>query len=262
MAEIKYVALGDSFTEGVGDDLPGGAYPGDRVRGWADLVAEGLARSSTDPVYYANFAIRGRLLGPIIAEQLPPALALAPTIVTFNGGGNDILRPKANLAHLVAQVADVVHQVKQTGSQLVLLSGGNPTKGLPLRGAIEKKGDALNDAVRALAAKNALPFADNWTDHELAGSQYWALDRLHLNEIGHHRVAARVLAAMGVEAPSDWVTRAPAPRAKPGARENAKYYREHVMPWVQRRLTGRSSGDGRVAKYHEWTLISPTPPQE
>ena len=49
----SYVAIGDSFTEGVGDELPDG-----RVRGWADQVALGLALASPEPVTYANLAIR------------------------------------------------------------------------------------------------------------------------------------------------------------------------------------------------------------
>ena len=81
-AAIRYIAIGDSFTEGVGDEQPDGS-----VRGWADLVAQGLANATGQPVQYANLAIRGRLLAPIIEEQLEPALALRPTLITFNGGG-------------------------------------------------------------------------------------------------------------------------------------------------------------------------------
>ena len=71
MASVRYVAIGDSFTEGVGDDLPDG-----RVRGWADLVAQGWADATAAPVEYANIAIRGKLAWPIVDEQLEPALAL------------------------------------------------------------------------------------------------------------------------------------------------------------------------------------------
>ncbi len=251
MSEIKYVALGDSFTEGVGDELANG-----HVRGWADLVAEGLGRASGEPVYYANFAIRGKLLRPIIDEQLERALALQPTVVTFNGGGNDMLRPKTDSAQLVSLMESVIDRVTASGAQLVLLSGANPTGGLPLRGSIEKRGYQLNDAVRKIAAKNAIPFADNWTDHELAGPQYWSADRLHLNVTGHHRVASRVLGIMGYPVPEGWQLQAPRPGARPGFRENAAYYREHVLPWIQRRLTGKSSGDGREAKFAEWTRIN------
>jgi hypothetical protein len=35
----------------------------------------------------------------------------------------------------------------------------------------------------------------------------------------------------------------------------ARYYREHVLPWVNRRLRGRSSGDDRSGKYETWVAI-------
>ena len=93
MGTVRYVAIGDSFTEGVGDDLPDG-----RVRGWADLVAQGWADASGEAIEYANLAIRGKLIWPIVEQQLEPALALKPTHLSFNGGGNDMLRPKASTA--------------------------------------------------------------------------------------------------------------------------------------------------------------------
>src|SRR6478735_12808507 len=97
MGSVRYVAIGDSFTEGVGDELPDG-----HVRGWADLVAQGWADATAQPVEYANFAIRGKLIQPIVEQQLEPALALRPTHLSFNGGGNDMLRPKASTARIVA----------------------------------------------------------------------------------------------------------------------------------------------------------------
>jgi lysophospholipase L1-like esterase len=251
MPEIRYVALGDSFSEGVGDELPDG-----RVRGWADLVAEGMAASG-ERVLYANLAIRGRLLDRIIDDQLDHALALEPTLLTFNGGGNDVLRPKSDPAVIFARFASVVDRVTASGTQLVLTSGANPTAGLPMRARIQAKGDALNDLVAKLAEERGIPFADNWSDRELARSPYWSDDRLHLGPIGHHRVAARILATMGFEQPRSWLIEAPGNVLGPGLRAELAYYRRHVLPWVQRRLTGRSSGDGRSPKFGEWSEIPP-----
>ncbi|MFC0678757.1 SGNH/GDSL hydrolase family protein [Lysobacter korlensis] len=250
MPEIRYVALGDSFTEGVGDDLPDG-----RVRGWADLVAQGMAAASPDRVLYANLAIRGRLLDRIIDDQLVHALALEPTLVTFNGGGNDILRPNADTAALFRRYTEVIDRVASAGAQLVLISGGNPTAGLPLGSRIQPKGDMLNELVARLAGERGVPFADNWSDRELAKPAYWSPDRLHLAEVGHHRVAARVLATIGFDHPAFWITESSGTTDSPGLRAELAYYRRHVLPWVQRRLTGRSSGDGRVAKFAEWSEV-------
>ncbi|WP_037225338.1 SGNH/GDSL hydrolase family protein, partial [Rhodococcus sp. R1101] len=89
----RYVALGDSFTEGVGDPDP--SRP-NGLRGWADLVAGELARRSEN-FAYANLAIRGRLLRPIIDEQLGTAVAMRPDLVTIYAGGNNLMRPKLDL---------------------------------------------------------------------------------------------------------------------------------------------------------------------
>ncbi|MGO3146715.1 MAG: SGNH/GDSL hydrolase family protein [Leucobacter sp.] len=250
-APIRYVAIGDSFTEGVGDEQPDGS-----VRGWADLVAQGIADATGQPVEYANLAIRGRLLARIIAEQLEPALALGPTIVSFNGGGNDMLRPGTDIPWIVGETEKALRRIQEAGVEPLLLAGANPTGGLPSGGRVARKGDELTRAAASIATRMGVRFADNWSDVELAGRQYWSLDRLHLAPVGHHRVASNVLRTLGHDAPVDWVLDAmpiPAPRM----REQLIYSREHVLPWIGRRLTGRSSGDGRSAKFAAFTTVLP-----
>jgi lysophospholipase L1-like esterase len=251
VASVRYVALGDSFTEGVGDELPDG-----HVRGWADLVAQGWANASGETVEYANLAIRGRLAWPIVEEQLEPALALQPTHLSFNGGGNDMLRPRTSISHVVAAFDHVLRRCDEQGVQLIVLAGANPSAQLPLSRVIQRRGDILSDAVAArLRERPDVLTAFNWYDRELSTPPYWSQDRLHMNTRGHHRVAARVLTALGIEPPSAWWSLPPLPA---GAPRGVAYYREHVGPWVRRRLTGTSSGDGRTAKFAQWTEIAPT----
>lgn len=250
-APIRYVAIGDSFTEGVGDDQPGGA-----VRGWADLVAQGLADSTGQPIEYANLAIRGRLLGPIIKEQLEPALALGPTIVSFNGGGNDMLRPGTDIPWILTETRIALERILEAGAEPLLIAGANPTGGLPNGGKVSAKGDELTLAVGQIATELGIRFSNNWNDGTLAQRQYWSLDRLHLAPVGHHRVASNVLRALDHDHPADWVIDAE-PIAAPGMRDQLRYTREHVLPWIGRRLTGRSSGDGRTAKHPTWVRIDP-----
>ena len=248
---IRYVAIGDSFTEGVGDELPGGI-----VRGWADLTAQGWADALGEPVEYANLAIRGRLVRPIIDEQLEPALALNPTHLSFNGGGNDMLRPRTSIAAIVDAFEHVLRRCDEQGVQLVLLSGANPSAGLPLGGLVQRRGDELSAEVETrIASRGDVVTALNWPDRELATGDFWAPDRLHMSARGHHRVAARVLRSLGHEAPADWWS-LPVQGERMRQR-GAAYYREHVGPWLQRRLTGRSSGDGRMPKFGDWVAVAP-----
>lgn len=252
MTSVRYVAIGDSFTEGVGDELPDG-----HVRGWADLVAAGWADATAAPIEYANLAIRGKLAWPIVEEQLEPALALRPTHLSFNGGGNDMIRPRTSIAHVVDAFSRVIERCDEEGVQLLLLSGANPSAQLPLSRLIQRRGDLLSQAVSARIVDRAdIVRAFNWPDRELSTPAYWSEDRLHMNSRGHHRVAARVLTALGMEPPPEWWSLPPLP---PGARmRGSSYYREHLGPWVQRRLTGTSSGDGRVAKYPDFVVIEPS----
>lgn len=250
-ARIRYVAVGDSFTEGVGDELPDGS-----VRGWADLAAQGIADAVGEPIQYANLAIRGKLLEPIIAEQLGPALDLSPTLVSFNGGGNDMLRPGIDIPGIVARTELAMRRILEAGAEPLLLAGANPTAGIPGGAKVRERGDLLTAAAGELAERIGIRFCDNWNDPELPGRQYWSSDRLHMAAVGHRRVAANVLRALDHPVPGDWVVEAD-PLPSPGRREQLRYTREHVLPWIGRRITGRSSGDGRLAKYAEWRWVAP-----
>ncbi|GAA3902423.1 SGNH/GDSL hydrolase family protein [Microbacterium invictum] len=251
MASVRFVAIGDSFTEGVGDVLPDGT-----VRGWADLVAEGWARSRGEAIEYANFAIRGKLVWPIVAQQLEPALALKPTHLSFNGGGNDMLRPRTSIAHITDAFAQVLRRCDEEGVTLVLLSGANPSAQLPLSPLIQRRGDLMSAAVvEMLADRPDVIRALNWPDHELSDPSYWSEDRLHMNARGHHRVAARVLDALGEQVPAGWWSLPPLSAAERLGRQ--QYFREHLAPWVKRRLTGTSSGDNREPKHPVWLEVAP-----
>lgn len=253
----SYIAVGDSFTEGLGDDLPDG-----RVRGWADFVAVGFALAAsaagTGPVRYANLAIRGRKLGPLLAEQLGPAIAQAPQLISLNGGGNDIMRPRVSTQSVAEQLAHAMDQVTDAGIHLLLLSGADPTDHLPMGTLVSKRGGELAETVRALFPREDATFVDNWADARLRDLRYWSADRLHLNALGHARVASNVLTALDVAVPAEWgVEEVAAAPAGAGSRRTMEYYRRYVLPWIGRRLTGRSSGDGRVAKIPTLTPVDP-----
>jgi hypothetical protein len=119
---------------------------------------------------------------------------------------------------------------------------------------LHRRAEQLTDAVRDLTERHGVLFVDCFGDAELRRSGYWSADRLHLNAAGHRRVSGLVLAALGV---ADAEYRIDDGRAgSRGLVVQARYYRQHVLPWVLRRACGRSSGDGRTAKYPAWTSVS------
>ena len=254
----SFVAIGDSFTEGVGDELPDG-----RVRGWADLVAAGLAEAAGEPVLYANLAIRGRKLDSIVGEQLDAAIGMHPQLISINGGGNDIMRPRVSVDDVAIRTADAVQKAAAAGIHVLLLSGANPSDNLPGGRTVQRRGDLLAERVRAFVHDSAtddarVTFVDNFADPVLRDLRYWSLDRLHLNAFGHARVASNVLTGLRAPVPPEWRVDEVASQQPIGRRRpSLGYYREYVLPWIGRRLTGRSSGDGRTAKFPTLTSVAP-----
>ncbi|WP_299086714.1 SGNH/GDSL hydrolase family protein [uncultured Microbacterium sp.] len=253
MDAVRFVAIGDSFTEGVGDERSDGT-----VRGWADLVAQGWAASRGSGIEYANLAIRGKLVWPIVEQQLEPALALKPTHLSFNGGGNDMLRPRTSIDSIADAFTHVLRRCDEEGVRLILLSGANPSAQLPMSTLIQRRGDLMSAAVvRRMEGRSDVIQALNWPDAALSDPSFWSEDRLHMNIRGHHRVAARVLEALGERVPNGWWSLPELPEAARLAR--GEYFREHLGPWFRRRLTGASSGDGREPKFGgSWVDVAPS----
>jgi len=253
MAHTRFVAVGDSFTEGLQD----GPDPQGVFRGWADRLAAALA--GRDPgTTYANLAVRGKLLGEVVADQLPVALALGPDLLSFHAGGNDVLRPGADLDAVLCDYDDAVaHAVAGAGTVVLFTvlersgdSGGRMAEGLAARIA------GWNDGVRDVATRHGAVLVDTARVPVLTDRRLWHSDRLHLSPAGHARVAGAVCAALGVDdgtphAPGWWAAPLPpTPRTTPVGRllDDAGWAFGHLLPWALRRLRGVSSGDGRAAK--------------
>ncbi|MGW7352484.1 SGNH/GDSL hydrolase family protein [Streptomyces sp. NPDC054784] len=250
----SYVALGDSFTEGMSDRLPDGTY-----RGWADLLAARLG-ARTDGFRYANLAVRGKLIQQITEAQVPVAAEMKPDLVTFVGGGNDTLRPRCDMARVRALLEESVETLAPACGQLVLMC--NPARNGPVQDRYRDRMEALFALVEELAGRHGAVLVDLYTGDPLGDQRFWADDRLHLTEEGHRRVAEAVWQRLGNAAESDWRSPLP-PSARQGwterRRTDLRFTREHLAPWVVRRLTGRSSGDGRPPKRPE---LAPWPGED
>ncbi len=242
----RYVAVGDSFTEGLDDPHPTNGH----YRGWADLVAGRLAGEVPD-LTYANLAIRGRLFAPIVAEQVPVAVRLEPDLVSFAAGGNDALRRGFDPARLGAGLDEVAGRLRATGADLLLFTFAPANPRLLGRSIFQARARLLNPVVAEVARRHEARLVDLWADGGFADPLLWSVDRLHLNTAGHRRVAAHVLTALGIEPdPAWWEPPVPGPaRSWTASRvEDARWVGKHLAPWVRRRLTGRSSGDDRLPK--------------
>lgn len=236
----RYVAIGDSFTEGIGDPEP--QSPGGH-RGWADRVAEVLAER-TDDFAYANLAIRGRLLQQIADEQVDAALALRPDLITISGGGNDIIRPGTDPDRVAELFDDTIRRLRSDGATVVMFNG--PDIGMtPVLRRVRGKVAIYNENLRAVAARHDAIVADLWALRQLQDPQMWAPDRLHFSPLGHHTIAIAVLDALGVDHDLEPLHPEPLPaRSWRAARvDDIGWAREYLVPWVVRRIRHQSSGD-------------------
>ncbi|MFC8227161.1 SGNH/GDSL hydrolase family protein [Streptomyces sp. NPDC057287] len=243
---LRYVALGDSQTEGVGDgdDTAG-------LRGWADRLAEHL--SAVDPsLTYANLAVRGRVAHQVRAEQLGPALALRPDLASVVAGVNDLLRPRFDAAEVVGHLEEMFAALTAAGAHVVTLTFPDIGKIAPIARPVRSRVFELNDHIRAAAARHGVTVTEAAGHAVTTDPRLWSTDRLHSSPLGHERIAAAAAYALRLPGSDDaWSLPLP-PLAVPSARQAAlaelRWTAAFLGPWLLRRLRGRSSGDGRTAK--------------
>lgn len=234
----RFVALGDSLTEGVGDPHP--SWP-NGFRGWADLVAAHLA--SGDPsTEYANLALRGKTARDVATEQLPVALGMNPDIVTIWAGGNDILRPVLRLENVLEPIDHALAQLAATAATVIVFTGFEIT-GSPALGPVRSRVRALNAGLREIARDRGALVADVSERHAWKDRRLWAGDRVHPSPVGHQRLAAHVAQLIGLvpavaSAPS--LEPAPPSRFAKAVADEVQWWRLHAAPHIARWATGAS----------------------
>lgn len=246
MNYLRFVALGDSQTEGLGDGDEGNGY-----RGWADRLAEQLTR--LDPnVRYANLAVRGRLSAQIRAEQLAPALRLRPDLATVVAGMNDLIRRDFDAERVADCIEDMFAELTATGAHVATVTFPDVSRIAPLARPLRSRVLDLNARIRAAAARHSVTVVETFPHPVTTDPRLWSVDRLHASPLGHARIAdafAHALALPGSD--SSWSdplppVRSPGPWRAMGA--ELRWLATFAVPWIHRRITGRSSGEGRICK--------------
>ena len=246
----RFVVCGDSYSEGMTDEMVDGLY-----RGWADRVSDGLAKKS--PTFtYANLAVRGKLLPQVIEDQLAIALTYVTgpdTLISFHAGANDALRPGFDAVLAKERYQSTVRRLAASGATIMLFTvledTGNSGRGSKLW---QERFGTFNKGVREIAAEVGAIIIDANSERFFSDKRFLAFDRLHLNAEGHRRCADAVLEKLGYEFDPGWRTPLPPAKATPWIKERAIgviWFFTFALPWIIRRLRGRSSGDGRVGKY-------------
>ncbi len=239
---MRYVALGDSSTEGLDDPDGNGRY-----RGWADRLAEHLARAQGS-VLYANLAIRGRRTRQVLDEQLTPALAMRPDLCSAFVGTNDVIQKGFDVGRVRADLHALWGALRASGATVVSLTLPDVSEIIPFAKRLSPRIESYNEACRELAQELGVTLIDLARHPMATDVRIWSSDRLHANALGHTRIAAAIVHQLGISGVRDpWD--APLPPRDPATvvsrvRAELLWARDYLLPWVLRHARGRSSGDG------------------
>jgi lysophospholipase L1-like esterase len=241
----RYVAIGDSQTEGLwdGDDSTG-------LIGFADRLAA-LVDSRYPGLTYANLAVRGRGILDLLVEQLPLALAMRPDLITVCIGMNDVTRPGLFFDRALADL-DILHtRLAASGATVVTTTFPDLTRILPVGRVISARLDRINNEIRTAAARHGFRLVDLHGAPSMADPEVWSPDRVHGSTKGHILFAAAAAEALNLPGSShDWAQSTGAAQTSLRSRAHSQLLWTHnmLMPWLWRSVRGRSEGDGRKPK--------------
>ncbi|GAA1361894.1 SGNH/GDSL hydrolase family protein [Streptomyces beijiangensis] len=199
MKVLRFAALGDSLTEGVGDPVEGG------WRGWAALLAGGLAPGEV-PVEFRNFAKSGAQSDDVVTKQLPAALAFRPDLVAVVVGVNDTLRCTFDIHEVAARIDLVCAEFAARGALVMTACLPDPGTMLGLPGVLgrplARRQHAVNAVVHELSRRYGAVHLHAADGEWVSDRTMWSADRLHPGERGHRMLAVRFharLAEKGLE---------------------------------------------------------------
>lgn len=245
--EVRYVALGDSSTEGLEDPDGNGGH-----LGWATRLAGRLAEVH-GRIAYANLAVRGYDTHQMLSRQLADAVALRPTLATVVGGMNDLLRVTRRIDDVLADLSTMQRTLMAVGATVVSATIPDPSIAMPITRPLRTRVDALNEGIRAAAADGVL-VADLAAADLASDARLWHHDRLHANAEGHRRIAAALAATLDLPA-EDWRTPLEGEPSRWSLAAEREWAQAHFLPWLARRLRGESSGDGRTCRHPDYVVV-------
>ncbi len=254
----RYVAIGDSSTEGLEDSDGAGGY-----RGWADRLAQHVADAQPEPLQYANLAVRGLRMREIRETQLQPALSMAPDLLTVFGGVNDVIGRHCDFAGIRTDLEAVFGAARGSGCTVLTFTMPDPAAINPLGWRLRERMYALNAIIRSEAEAHGVLVMDFQRYPAAKDPRLWFEDRLHGNALGHAMVAAALAWRLGLPGSDlSWAEPLPDELVPPRPREqlatDVDWAVHHLAPWLGRNLRGIPHGLGIKAKRPVPTLVPRT----
>lgn len=240
MSYRRFVAVGDSLTEGKGD-----TYPNGELRGYADMISHGL-RFAAPEAMYANLARPSVRAHEVRRDQVPQAVAMAPDLVTAVAGINDAIALAFPRRRVHDEILALFGDLRRALPDATIVTCTLPDLGHLSAVARVWRGrvHVLNDAARDAARAHGLVLVDLEDDLPMTADEL-ALDRVHPSPLGHLRFARRFAQALDVPEPDpSYLAR------RPRAERLYRLYRTAVV--APRFITKRVARD---------TLIAGQPPK-
>jgi lysophospholipase L1-like esterase len=246
----RYVALGDSSTEGIDDPDGAGGY-----RGWSQRLAERVDAVQGGGLLYANLATRGLTTREVRVRQLEAALALRPDLATVFCGTNDVTAPRFDATAVAADIAEMQRALTARGATVLSFTLPDLTPLMPLARLIAPRIAALNKALGAASKASGAILVDLAAHPVATDPRLWSEDRIHANAAGHARIAEALAHALGLPGSTDAWQAPLVPPWVPTRRQRwtaeARWVGRYLLPWLWEGWRGRSSADGRGAKRPE-----------
>ena len=242
----RYVALGDSQTEGLwdGDDSDGIVGFADRLAAVLDALHPGLQ--------YANLAIRGRRIRDVLDDQLPRALAMRPDLITVCVGMNDITRPGLLFDRALADM-DLLHErLVQSGATVVTTTFPDIARIVPVGRILTSRMLRMNNAIATAADHYGFRLVDLYHAPSISQPDTWSDDRVHGSTKGHILFAAAAAEALNLPSSNHYWAQ-PGPAAveetlRSRAHSQLLWTKNMLAPWLWHHARGKSTGDGRLPK--------------
>ena len=245
----RYVALGDSSTEGIDDPDGSGGY-----RGWSQRLAERI-RAAQGGLHYANLAVRGLTTAQVRERQLGAALAMRPDLATVFCGTNDVTQWSFDAGRVAADIAEMQQALVAGGATVLSFTLPDLTPVMPLARLIAPRIAALNHALASASRSTGSILVDFAAYPVATDSRLWSEDRIHANSAGHARIAEALAQALRLPDGNDaW--RLPFPKELEQTRRQwwvaeLRWMRRHLFPWLWQGIFQRSSAEGRSPKRPE-----------
>jgi len=238
----RYVALGDSQTEGLWDVDDAG-----QLRGFADRLAAQLD-SLYPGLMYANLAVRGRRIADVLHHQLPEAVAMRPDLITVCVGMNDATRPGRLFDTALADLDELYGQLAATGATVVTTTFPDIERIIPVGRVLGARVRRINAAIAAASEEYGFCKVDLFAAASMGRPETWSADRVHGSALGHRLFAAAAAEALGLPGSDHSWAAADGPVASGSlvsrAQSQLLWTQNMLMPWIWRHLRGLPTAHG------------------